>query len=102
MYEFSCWLRGDEQQTLQTTTDALQQSGHTVLSAAEHVFEPQGLTMVWLLAESHCALHTYPEHAAAYVQISSCSKEKYDNFIAALQGVTVLPQFSTSDLTKTT
>lgn len=47
----------------------------------EHHFEPQGYTAVWLLAESHCALHTFPEENKAYVELSSCNIDMYTDFI---------------------
>ena len=33
----------------------------TVLGISKHKFEPQGFTMVALLAESHISFHTFPE-----------------------------------------
>ena len=58
-------------------------SGFTVLKFIDHVFEPQGYTALWLLAESHCALHTFPEEQKAYLEISSCNSEMYVNFVVA-------------------
>ena len=58
-------------------------SGFTVLKFVDHTFEPQGYTALWLLAESHCALHTFPEEQKAYLEISSCNSEMYLNFIVA-------------------
>jgi S-adenosylmethionine decarboxylase len=84
MYEFSCWVVGDPLDTQWAVELAIKQSGHTVLGSVTHAFEPQGFTSLWLLAESHCAIHTYPEHGATYVQLSSCSAEKYQGFIDTL------------------
>lgn len=58
-------------------------SGFTVLKFVDHAFEPQGYTALWLLAESHCALHTFPEEQKAYLEISSCNSEMYVDFIVA-------------------
>lgn len=58
-------------------------SGFTVLKFVDHAFEPQGYTALWLLAESHCALHTFPEEQKAYLEISSCNSEMYVKFIVA-------------------
>ena len=58
-------------------------SGFTVLKFVDHAFEPQGYTALWLLAESHCALHTFPEEQKAYLEISSCNSEMYVNFVVA-------------------
>ena len=58
-------------------------SGFTVLKFIDHNFDPQGYTALWLLAESHCALHTFPEEQKAYLEISSCNSEMYVNFVVA-------------------
>ena len=58
-------------------------SGFTVLKFIDHAFDSQGYTALWLLAESHCALHTFPEEQKAYLEISSCNSEMYVNFIVA-------------------
>lgn len=62
--------------------DAANQCGATVLSSLDHVFPPNGLTMVVLLSESHASIHTYPEHGACFVDLftcgEKCSSEKFD------------------------
>ena len=58
-------------------------SGFTVLKFIDHAFDPQGYTALWLLAESHCALHTFPEEQKAYLEISSCNSAMYVNFVVA-------------------
>ena len=50
----------------------------------EHAFEPIGWTGIWLLAESHLAIHTFPEENKTYIEISSCNKEMYDEFLKLL------------------
>lgn len=45
---------------------------HEVGAHAEHRFAPQGLSLAILLAESHVAVHTWPEHGAAYVTLTTC------------------------------
>jgi S-adenosylmethionine/arginine decarboxylase-like enzyme len=37
----------------------------TVLALTVHRFEPQGVTAIALLAESHLSIHTWPEHGYA-------------------------------------
>ena len=32
-----------------------------ILGEVEHVFQPQGYTLLFLLSESHLSLHTFPE-----------------------------------------
>ena len=42
--------------------DAVAAAGLTVVGERFHQFEPQGVTGTVLLAESHLAIHTWPEH----------------------------------------
>lgn len=37
-----------------------------------HAFEPQGLTGIVLLAESHISIHTWPERGEAAVDVFTC------------------------------
>ncbi len=66
----------------QAMLDAVVECGATVLSASDYVFEPDGLTMVILLSESHASIHTYPEHGACFVDLftcgEKCSSAKFD------------------------
>jgi S-adenosylmethionine decarboxylase len=44
-----------------------------VVSTAEHVFEgPGGLTAMYLLAESHLTIHTFPESGIATLNLYCC------------------------------
>jgi len=47
-------------------------AGATVLQHTHHKFEPQGVTVVVVLAESHASIHTYPELEKAYVDFMTC------------------------------
>src|SRR4051794_13243243 len=44
----------------------------TPLGSAQHKFEPQGASVVVLVAESHLSIHTWPEHRYAAVDIFTC------------------------------
>lgn len=64
---------------------ALARSGMTVVSASYRAFSPEGLTAVWLLMESHLALHTYPEHRYLSVDCYTCGEEgRAQQAVAAL------------------
>lgn len=81
---FSSWVPRSDSQLLKNEIEALVvESGFTVLNFMDHQFDPQGYTAVWLLAESHCALHTFPEEGKSYVEISSCNTDLFVNFISA-------------------
>ena len=47
--------------------------GHgTIVTEVFHTFSPHGVSGVVVIAESHVAIHTWPEHAYAAVDIFSC------------------------------
>ena len=46
--------------------------GATFLNTVSHQFEPQGVTAVTLLAESHISIHTWPEKRMAVCDIFTC------------------------------
>lgn len=62
----------------------LRDSGFGVLNFMEHAFQPQGWTGIWLLAESHLAIHTFPEADKTYIELSSCNRQMYDDFLVLL------------------
>ena len=79
---FKTWVKGDDSKKLRASTERLiEAAGFTILNFMEHHFEPKGYTALWLLAESHCALHTFPEQGKSYVEISSCNLQMYEDFI---------------------
>lgn len=59
----------------------LLKSGFKILGEVEYIFTPQGYTKLFLLAESHFAIHTFPEHNKIYIELSSCNKQKYKDFV---------------------
>ena len=47
--------------------------GHgTIVTEVFHTFSPHGVSGVVVIAESHVAIHTWPEHGYAAVDIFSC------------------------------
>jgi S-adenosylmethionine decarboxylase len=65
---------------------AVEHSGATILDSSKWVFPPNGLTMVYLLSESHASIHTYPEHGACFVDLFTCGDHcSSDKFDAALR-----------------
>ena len=45
----------------------------TALKEVEHQFEPQGISILYLLAESHLSIHTWPENNSFAMDIHSCN-----------------------------
>ena len=46
--------------------------GATVLGESFHPFQPQGVSGVVVIAESHLSIHTWPEYGYAAVDIFTC------------------------------
>lgn len=65
--------------------------GFNVLEVVEHHFQPQGYTCLWLLAESHFAVHTFPEHGRTYIELASCNGAKYRHFLMLLSRLNPQP-----------
>jgi S-adenosylmethionine decarboxylase len=53
--------------------DAVRAGHGTVVTEIFHNFSPHGVSGVIVIAESHVAIHTWPEHGYAAVDIFSCS-----------------------------
>jgi spermidine synthase len=53
-------------------TEALTSAGARVLQVVDEQFQPQGVTVVAVLAESHASVHTWPEHGRAHVDVFTC------------------------------
>ncbi|MBT7609268.1 MAG: hypothetical protein HN576_05900 [Bacteriovoracaceae bacterium] len=53
----------------------------TVIKKTEHKFDPIGQTILFVLAESHFSLHTYPEHNYMTMDIYVCNMEVDLEFI---------------------
>jgi ornithine decarboxylase len=51
--------------------------GFTVVGRTVHQFEPAGATAIYLLSESHISIHTWPEKAAACVDIFCCDQRMW-------------------------
>lgn len=47
----------------------------TLLHEVSHSFHPQGVTALGLIAESHVAIHTWPEFGYAAVDVFTCGEK---------------------------
>ena len=54
---------------------AAQLAGATVVQCCFHRFSPFGLSGVVVIAESHLAIHTWPEHQTICIDLFSCSEK---------------------------
>ena len=51
---------------------AANEAGATVLGESFHQFDPQGVSGVVIIAESHLFIHTWPEYGYAAADIFTC------------------------------
>jgi S-adenosylmethionine/arginine decarboxylase-like enzyme len=63
----------------------LRQAGFGLVGFSDAHFQPHGYTAVWILAESHFALHTFPEEGRTYCELSSCNLEKFVALIELIE-----------------
>lgn len=77
LYNYKAWVAESTPQALKELgNDLLEACKFEVLGFMEHHFQPQGYTCLWLLGESHLAIHTYPEHSKSYIELTSCVASK--------------------------
>lgn len=63
------------EQLEQAIEESIAYSRMNVVHKSKKEFEPHGETAVWILAESHFTLHTYPEHMYISVDCYTCGNE---------------------------
>jgi S-adenosylmethionine/arginine decarboxylase-like enzyme len=81
MFNRRYWINVVEPEPLKKKLyDLLETSRFLVLNYMEHHFNPQGFTCIWLLGESHLAVHTFPELNTTYLELSGCNSEKTLHF----------------------
>jgi S-adenosylmethionine decarboxylase proenzyme len=52
--------------------DAVTASGATIIDSTFHTFSPHGVSGIIVIAESHMAIHTWPEYGYAAVDFFTC------------------------------
>jgi S-adenosylmethionine decarboxylase len=74
LYGCQSSLLDDEDYIRKILWEATHHMGATFLKTTTHKFDPQGVTAVTLLAESHISIHTWPEKGTAVCDIFTCGK----------------------------
>lgn len=63
----------DDLRAIQTAFEqACEVCGATILNRFAHKFDPQGVTIVYALAESHISIHTFPETGSCAIDVYTC------------------------------
>jgi S-adenosylmethionine decarboxylase len=63
----------DSERARERFTQAIRESGLTVVSEGFYKFSPHGFTCFLLLAESHASLHAWPEHSYCAIDVFTCN-----------------------------
>ena len=74
LYKCDCEKLNDESFLRCTLNRAAKLANATVLNLISNKFEPQGVTAIALLAESHLSIHTWPEACYSAVDIFTCGE----------------------------
>jgi S-adenosylmethionine decarboxylase proenzyme len=72
---------------------------YTVLHKVEHQFDPHGITILYLLSESHISIHTFPEKNYLALDIYTCRQyddntvynEIYDYIVKEFDALSEIP-----------
>ena len=85
-YECGAETLLDKSRVEEALLKAARDSGATIISSSFHQFEPQGVSGVVIIAESHFTIHAWPEHNYAAVDIFTCGDNiKLDEAIRSMQ-----------------
>jgi len=75
---------------------AIDAVGARIIGQAESKFSPHGVSIVFLLSESHASVHTYPEHNACFLDIFTCGPRLHiEAFAETLQRLWLPDRVST-------
>ena len=74
LYECPVHLLDDPGFVEKALINAAEQGLSTLLKSVTHQFHPYGVTAVGLLAESHIAIHTWPEHRYVGADTFTCGE----------------------------
>ena len=58
-----------------------------IVKKISHVFHPKGITLAFILSESHLLIHTWPELGLIHVDLVTCSYRGEKEFENSLKGV---------------
>jgi S-adenosylmethionine decarboxylase len=74
VYDVKHDLLNDTIPLLEVIQRGISRAKMTILNIFTHKFEPQGLTIVIALSESHFSAHTWPEKGCIAIDIYTCGE----------------------------
>ena len=73
LWECDVQFLNDRQHIEKAMVEAALEAGAEVREVAFHNFAPQGVSGVVIISESHLAIHTFPEHRYASIDVFTLS-----------------------------
>lgn len=73
LYDCTCTEIDDLDWVRNTMLEAARVAQATIITDSFHRFEPHGLSGVVVIAESHIAIHTWPERRYAAIDVFTCN-----------------------------
>lgn len=74
VYNVSFELLNDLSRIEEVLTEGIKRANMTILNTFKHQFTPQGVTLLFALAESHVSIHTFPEHGSLSADAYTCGE----------------------------
>lgn len=100
IFNLRFWVRSIDPKILKRAFDKiLDETDFNILKFSEHHFPVKGYTALWLLAESHLAVHTFPDNGWTYVELSGCNKHKTHAFKRQVDSISIDIQWLSGDIT---
>jgi S-adenosylmethionine decarboxylase len=97
MYECDPAVLSDVGAVRAFMVEAALRCGATIVNECFHHFSPHGVSGVVIIAESHLAIHTWPEHGFAALDLFTCGETlKPEICLSYLQGAFRSQRQSTS------
>ncbi len=75
LYDCDHDILNDSERVEQIMKDAARAAKATIVKSVFHFFNPHGVSGVVVIAESHLAIHTWPEYGYAAVDLFTCGDE---------------------------
>lgn len=74
VYDVKFELLNDLSAIALSAEGGIKRSKMTILNKLTHQFTPQGVSVLFFLAESHVSIHTFPEHGCLTADAYTCGE----------------------------
>ena len=93
-------LLNDPERIRRAMLDAIAAGGATLIDLCVHQFSPHGVTATATLAESHIAIHTWPEHGYFAADLFFCGAGDPHRAMQVLQAALEAKQVKLTEFTR--